>query len=361
MKNYLPTLDGWRAIAIVVVILAHGADSIANLLNSYNFFNAEHIKHLGKEGVNIFFGLSGFLITSRLILEEKTFDYISIKSFYIRRFFRILPAAFLFISIIGILSLFGLINLSLNRWLSTVFFLANYTSAEINWYLGHFWSLAVEEHFYFLWPFAFLLLASNNKRVIFIVSLALFIAFWRALDFRYQITGSSAAVFWGRTDIQVDNILWGVAIALAYSDYQYKKYIDLLLGTHNSFIFLISILILMVFMPTLNWKIEFFFITVKAIIIPLLILWTTLNNSSVISKMLEIGLIKTIGKLSYSLYLWQQLFLVWNVDKISSFMLLQSFPLNLLAAFACAIMSYFLIEKPLINFGHKLAKKRYDR
>ena len=63
-----------------------------------------------------------------------------------------------------------------------------------------------------------------------------------------------------------------------------------------------------------------------------------------------------LGRLSYSLYLWQQLFLVWAEDRVAGLGLLQSFPLNLAAVFACATVSMMLIETPLIAIGHRIAK-----
>ena len=165
-NGYIPTLDGWRTIAILIVIFAHSSDSIKNVFGSIesNYF-FEYMKILGLLGVKIFFGLSGFLITTKLISDEFKRGQISLKSFYIRRAFRILPASIVFLLTVAILSLSGIIQISLDRWLSTLFFFANYTSAESTWYLGHFWSLAVEEHFYFLWPLAFIMLATSRQRV----------------------------------------------------------------------------------------------------------------------------------------------------------------------------------------------------
>jgi peptidoglycan/LPS O-acetylase OafA/YrhL len=146
--TYLPTLDGWRAIAILLVILAHGSDSIANALRSIGGgqLDLSHLRHIGLFGVQIFFGLSGLLITSRLIADENKHGRISLRSFYIRRAFRILPASLVFLATVGVLALAGILPVSPGRWLSTLLFFANYSTAAGTWYLGHFWSLAVEEH-----------------------------------------------------------------------------------------------------------------------------------------------------------------------------------------------------------------------
>ena len=97
-------------------------------------------------------------------------------------------------------------------------------------------------------------------------------------------------------------------------------------------------------------------ITVKAILIPLLILGTVIHSSKLPGRILETSVFRWLGRLSYSLYLWQQLFLVWSEDRVAGLGLLQTFPLNLLAVFACATVSLLLIETPLIAAGHRLAK-----
>jgi peptidoglycan/LPS O-acetylase OafA/YrhL len=74
-------------------------------------------------------------------------------------------------------------------------------------------------------------------------------------------------------------------------------------------------------------------------------------------RLLESAVFRWLGRLSYSLYLWQQLFLVWNENRVPGLSLLQIFPYNLLAVFTCATLSMLLIENPLIAIGHRLAGK----
>lgn len=357
--TYLPTLDGWRAIAILLVIAAHGSDSIARFLQSIEGWQVDlsSTRHIGLFGVQIFFGLSGLLITSRLIADEKKHGRISLRSFYLRRAFRILPASLVFLATIGLLALSGVLPVSLGRWLSTFLFFANYSTAKGTWYLGHFWSLAVEEHFYFIWPVAFLALATLNRRIGATVAAALMLALWRALDFKFQITGSVPAVFWGRTDIQVDNIVWGVVIALLYGDTTWRTRLENFLRYPIVIPSLVILLIAFAIVPIYDWKIDFMLLTIKAIAIPMLILGTMINGNQILSYLLETPVFKLIGRLSYSIYLWQQLFLVWNTSTVGSMGILQSFPLNLIAALSCATLSMLFIEKPLISIGHKLASR----
>jgi hypothetical protein len=109
--------------------------------------------------VDIFFALSGFLITSRLIRESDQNGAISLRSFYIRRAFRILPASWTYLIVIAILCISGVMNQPVWSILACLLLCRNYfpmqkPSGEYpGLYTGHFWSLAVEEHFYLFWPF----------------------------------------------------------------------------------------------------------------------------------------------------------------------------------------------------------------
>lgn len=358
LGTYLPTLDGWRAVAIVLVLLAHGSESMQLVFNSDWLAHSATFKKLGLLGVQLFFGLSGFLITSKLMEEESWRGQVSLRSFYIRRAFRILPASVFFLMVVGGLALSGVLDVSLGRWLSTLLFAANYSQAEHSWYLGHFWSLAVEEHFYFLWPAAFLLLKISRRRVALVVAMALLIALWRALDFRFQITGSSPAVFWGRTDIQADGILWGVLTALLYGDAVFKRRLQQFYALPLGWPLLLAALLLIEALPSGNWKLDFVLISVKAMLIPLLILGTVVQSSGLTGRVLESVPFRLLGRLSYSLYLWQQLFLVWSDERVAGLVWVQVFPYNLVAVFVCASLSLLLIENPLIALGHRLVQRR---
>jgi peptidoglycan/LPS O-acetylase OafA/YrhL len=106
-----------------------------------------------------------------------------------------------------------------------------------------------------------------------------------------------------------------------------------------------------------NWKLSFLLISVKAMLLPLLMLGTVLQPTRLAGRVLESAAFRWVGRLSYSLYLWQQLFLVWAEDRVPAMGLLQSFPLNLAAAFACAMLSLWLVETPLIALGHRLIQR----
>jgi peptidoglycan/LPS O-acetylase OafA/YrhL len=355
---YLPTLDGWRTVAIALVLFAHGSESLRDVLPlalQLQWADLGGVKRIGLMGVQLFFGLSGFLITSKLLEEEARHGRISLSAFYLRRSFRILPAAVFFLAVVGLLAVAGVLDISPGRWLSTLLFAANYSTAEHSWYVGHFWSLAVEEHFYFLWPAAFLLLGAGSRRAGLVVLLALAVATWRVLDFKFQLTGASAARFWGRTDIQADGILWGVWLALLWDEPVWKQRLRQLFAAPASWPLLCILLLALEALPELNWKLSFLLITIKAILMPLLMLGTLMHSHRLAGRVLETAVFRWLGRLSFSLYLWQQLFLVWAEDRAAGLGLLQTFPLNLLALFACATFSLLLVETPLIALGHRVS------
>ena len=213
--GYLPTLDGWRAIAIVAVLLDHtveysGLGHYPKLLS---------LTHTGPNGVSLFFAISGFLICSRLLEEKRAFGQISLRGFYIRRACRILPPAMFYLLVIGALSLCGLIIVSPGEWWSSALFFRNYLPGDwINrgWggYTIHYWSLAVEEHFYFLWPAALVFLGKKRARW-FALSLAFAVAAWRTWDFnRHWFDRLIPGLLFGsRTDVRMDALLLGCVAA----------------------------------------------------------------------------------------------------------------------------------------------------
>lgn len=89
--GYLPTLDGWRAIAILGVMVAHGTAASFGAGGAFANASLYALSRYGAMGVDVFFGISGFLICSRLIAEHRARGRINLKGFYIRRFFRIPP------------------------------------------------------------------------------------------------------------------------------------------------------------------------------------------------------------------------------------------------------------------------------
>ena len=214
--GYLPTLDGWRSIAILAVILDH---TIAYQLGPrYPFLMP--LAGVGQNGVSLFFAISGFLICSRLIEEEDLCGRISLRGFYIRRVSRILPPAMFYLAMIGALGIAGVILVSPSDWWASVLFFRNYlppSAIHRGWggYTVHYWSLAVEEHFYFLWPMT--LVACGYKRAKWAaIGLTGVIAIWRIWDVHSNfVEARLPGLLPGtRTDLRIDGLLMGCLAAL---------------------------------------------------------------------------------------------------------------------------------------------------
>jgi peptidoglycan/LPS O-acetylase OafA/YrhL len=146
-SDRLPSLDGLRAISIVIVVGAHavGTFGAPGWLQPLAFFIN------GSLGVRIFFCISGFLITYLLLQERKHTGLIDLKAFYVRRALRILPAAYAFIAVLAILTAAGLLRLPACNFVTALTFTKNYGCVVLA--DAHLWSLGVEEQFYLLWPF----------------------------------------------------------------------------------------------------------------------------------------------------------------------------------------------------------------
>lgn len=116
-QGYLYTLDGWRAVAILAVLVDHVA--------TYEFSSHSTLlsfTRVGANGVSLFFAISGFLICSRLLEEQAMFGRISLKGFYLRRACRILPAAMTYLLFIALAAVLGFIIVDPREWLATALF-----------------------------------------------------------------------------------------------------------------------------------------------------------------------------------------------------------------------------------------------
>lgn len=348
-STYLPTLDGWRAISIGLVLMSHSPVSCAvpvlgALLRSLSQF--------GGVGVELFFGISGVLICSRLLEEESRCGQINVKGFYVRRFFRILPAALLYLLVIAILAALQIIPVPAMDWFASLLFFRNYlmlfqyihhSPLAMHWYTGHFWSLSMEEHFYLVLPA--ILVGFRKTRLPVLGGLALAIALWRSvlahvIHSRFQFTF--------RTDTHVDALLIPAMFALALyplmRNQAAKRYIPAW-----SFPILTGLgVCLLVLDPPFSF-------TLRAILIPLLILSTVLHPKAIPGSILESKPLRWIGWISYSLYLWQQLFFGTNfAGSPPAIAVLRQWPANLVALIMCATFSYYMVEKPCVRLGHKL-------
>jgi peptidoglycan/LPS O-acetylase OafA/YrhL len=350
LKGYIPTLDGWRAVAIIAVMASHAGHSYSAPRGQDSFF--DRIAS-GTHGVNLFFAISGLLITSRLLEEWDTSGRVSLKRFYVRRAFRILPPALLYLGVVALLGALGLLPVVREEFVAAALFFRNYLPAILGpngagFFTSHYWSLGVEEHFYLFWP-ALLLLAGRKRALPAAIVLAILVAVWRHIEAWREIMLYNAIQpnYFVRSDTRIDSIMWGVVAALALSRPDVRAAAEKYLGT-----------IVMLALVALYGAIVYRYGTRptfwEAMIVPLIVASTVLKPGSMLGRALENPVMRWIGRLSYSLYLWE-FFFVYYHDVPITLGVWQSFPVNLIAAVVCAAASYYLVERPLVRIGHRLA------
>src|SRR5688572_6248603 len=145
-KSRLQSLDGWRALSVILVLGGHSERVYRGSAKWITVFRWSE----GALGVLFFFVISGFLITLLLIAENDRNGGISLKHFYIRRALRILPVYFAFLLTIAALQYFTPYSQSWVAWLGNLTFTQNFLGSPHP--TAHLWSLSVEEQFYLLWP-----------------------------------------------------------------------------------------------------------------------------------------------------------------------------------------------------------------
>jgi peptidoglycan/LPS O-acetylase OafA/YrhL len=304
--------------------------------------------------VELFFSISGLLICSRLLDEESRSGAISVRNFYLRRSFRILPAAFLYLAALATLAAFHLIPLPAWDWFGALFFFRNYVMLHayvqhsplaLHWYTGHFWSLSMEEHFYVLLPAVLVVFIRTRLWVLGLLTVAVTLRRWylaHVLHANYQLNF--------RTDTHVDALLIPAMIALALYPVARNPLAQNRIPAWSFPLFVGAEVALLAFPVPL-------FFTLQAVVIAFMILSTVLHPRSAPGRLLESLPIRWVGRISYSLYLWQQLFFGGDVAPgLPPLVWLRQPPWNLIALLTCATFSYYLIERPLLRFGRNFIR-----
>ena len=338
--GYLPTLDGWRSCAVLAVIFSHAALTGGGR-DKFPHWIFVVINGSGLKGVQLFFAISGFLISSRLIEEWNVSGRISLKRFYVRRVCRILPPAMIYLVVIVLLAVAGLIPFQWKFWLSAVCFFRNYMPPGGPVFEMHYWSLSIEEQFYLIWP-ALLVLSGLYRARYTALTFILGIWFWRWIAFNH-VWGVTLRQgdFWERSDICFDGLLVGCLFALAFASPVLKEWMAKYLSVGA------VALIIVIIMATGGHTYTPGGRTIQSLLMPFLIVATILNPQTWLGRLLEISLLRWIGRLSYSLYIWQQLFVFQKI--------LPWYSLQIVALFGMAALSFYGIEKPMMRLGYRLA------
>ena len=354
-KGRIPSLDGLRTISIFLVILYH-----ASATNGFPLWAASWLDKypLGPLGVRVFFVISGFLITTLLLNEERVRRSISLASFYKRRALRILPAYYFYIlALMGIGLFLPFLKVPLSSSLSAATFttcLWGYWDAGkmgTSWLLSHSWSLSVEEQFYILWPAALLFFRSTSWRMGFAICVMILVPVFRAAFVHYN-WGLDKALVTHLFLTQADPVMWGCLLSLVFEK---KKSLAERIFRFRPFFFRIAVLAPIVgcsfFRP------GFFIVlspTVESCVCAYLIGSLVLIREGLAYRLLNLSALRWIGGLSYSLYVWQQLFLVPRNAFVGLWF--QRFPQNIIGVALLGLGSWSLIEKPFLKL-----KARFTR
>jgi peptidoglycan/LPS O-acetylase OafA/YrhL len=296
-------IDVWRFFAVLLVIVNHyfrfsGVDQYWLFINTYT----EQIGRLGELGVLIFFSISGFVICLGLDREKNATGWICLSAFYTRRFFRIMPPLWLYLTVLMLLSIGGVIDTRVEQIFRSVFFLCNLPFSDgCSWFAGHTWSLGYEEQFYLVYPLLFLWAwqGIKNRRIFSIMGLLMI----NALVLQH----------------------YGYSFAADYCTY----FLFLLAGCHTALmpihqrqrlyelpllVWILSVILLVGLICVLpNDKNDLLKILCYPFLIQLIVFGTPTHCRG-IRYFFHNHTLSYLGRISYSLYLWQQLATAYYAD-----------------------------------------------
>lgn len=360
-SKYLPSIDSLRALAVLAVIIYHV---------DVNYLPG------GFLGVDLFFVLSGYLISSLIIKEYRKTGSLNLYNFYIRRARRLLPAVYFMITVgLVVMVLFNEVLLRKSH-LDAIF---GYIYSSNWWYIfhkldyfdsfgaqspfKHLWSLAIEEQFYMIFPLLFLLINRKkkskdgtyklNKNFLYVV-LGLILVSLIAHILLFDINNISRIYF--GTDTRAFSLLVGVVGAILYPMEKLHAKVTPQQNIMYSVVSLVSIATLitvMIYTSEYNtWLYRGGFLLVA--ILGLIVIISSGKQHTLMSRLLSFKPVVFIGKISYSLYLWHfpVLVLTTPVSEIGNPNIIFVI-LRVILTFALATASYVFVETPIRKLGFK--------
>ena len=349
-KGKIPALNGWRAVCILLVLLHHskwvpgGPDW--------------YVSGLGGLGVRFFFVISGFLITLLMLREEKETGRLDVGAFFKRRSLRILPVYYVFLSVVLILQLTTPYELSNEEWLGNLTFTRNYFGSD--WTTGHLWSLAVEQQFYLLWPFAFRALTPIKTPRRALAWLAVPLVLCPVLWLAGSLARVQGVLGLGSFFLNADALAAGCVLAIAL--WHWGDRIDRFLSRRTNLLTLAAAVLALApvwIAPLLRsylFAFTFTFPTLQCLAMVLLIATSIRANRSLAMQWLDWRGVAFIGTISYSLYMWQQIFCTKPEVFGAKASWWNSFPLWTMAAFLAALVSYYAVERPFLALKKSKAR-----
>ncbi|HEY8056766.1 MAG TPA: acyltransferase [Terriglobales bacterium] len=323
-------LDGLRAVAISLVLADH------MVVSAVTNGTGEIAPALGWLGVNVFFVISGFLITTLLLREQDRRGGMDLQRFYQRRALRILPVFYLYIGVVALARAAGWLHFGWHDLLAPSLFAGNLVSRH-SWVLGHFWSLSAEEQFYLLWP-AVLLFAGRRRAALVAAAVWLLSPLW------FLLCWHSGLPTLGAWFVDEQFIAAGCLLALGHGWLHQQAWYRSLLTPGAAVLWLATLAALTaVARGTGGGHLA------RLAMVPLALLLALLADAAMtapaIGRRLDWRPLAWLGTLSYSLYVWQELFFQAGSGLAA--------PWNLPAAVAAACLSYYGWERYFLRLKGK--------
>jgi peptidoglycan/LPS O-acetylase OafA/YrhL len=338
----LPSLDGLRALSIGLVVIGHALATMPKMPPW--LFRA--IATLGNAGlgVSFFFVISGYLITHLLLRELSLSGTVSFHNFYIRRVTRIFPAFYCYLSFVSLAAGFRWIKLSAVDVLMAATFTWNYLPFGTgSWWLGQTWSLCIEEQFYLLWPVT--LVSLGPKKAAWLAALIILLEppiriasyiLWPSYRSRIPVMLHTRA----------DLLMFGCLLALMQENVRFRE--TLVRFTRPAYLAALATFLFIVepvltdylrggYVLSVGW-------TLEGASIAMIVFGLMRPFKSVIWSIFNSRPMNWLGKRSYGLYLWQQLFLTRKNATIAGL-----FPINIIAALIMSAASFRFIEEPVMR------------
>lgn len=344
----LPSLDGLRAVAAMMVVFSHCHATEGwpdwPLLN-----DVIKTAWTGFLGVQVFFVISGFIITRLLLLEKLQAGAVSLPRFWMRRFLRIIPPLAVYLLCLSLLKAQGAVYVTTLSQVGSLFFFRNHLP-ESDGLNIHCWSLSVEEQFYLAWPFcvAFLDLKRLRKVALVVMVVALL---------SRTVTNAFGGTEWRWLIYHADCLMAGAlaAVWLQEKGFEVIKPLDRS-GIFWHFVALMGILVLSRACAT---HVSRFVAPIQPTFVAVFVAWWILRLISV-REGLTYAILNTrvaiwLGAISYSTYLWQQLVSAPATSWHHGTPWFAHFPLNVPMCIVAGALSYYLLEKPLQNL-----RRRWD-
>jgi hypothetical protein len=357
--THIPALDGVRGLAISMVLSFHLWQTYGEQTDLLQGNGILGFLSIGQKGVDLFFVLSGFLITGILLRTKKGPRYFM--NFYTRRALRIFP---LYYGVI-ILCLFwgtygGAAAYSLANIWPYFFYLQNIVRSFNLFPMGgpgHFWSLAVEEHFYLLWP---LIVYLYSRKII-----AMCCLFLIALSFLARLwMDSHQFSSFGFTVCRVDSLAIGALLNIIYSSKAWPSFCRIVRSLAPAFCIMAGILYFLLSGKSLVWVQSFKFVFFALLAAVLIILSLGPSRWNPVPRIMNQKQLCELGKISYGLYIFHPFvfypvignfipFLEKNTKMSDTFLIFVGAAVSLAGSIVVAVLSYKYFELPFLRLKNR--------